>query len=159
MWVKIMAVSENGEQVNGVAGDMDVVGRKRLAFSLVGTAWTESVALRTVAELQVPKILATHGKAPDHALSAHELLQHMPGATNPNATHLQQLLQLLASKGLFTEHLDADAVHPDGAVVRRYALNPISQQLVGDNPKDSMANFVYQMTLGPHIAATINYIG
>jgi len=41
------------------------------------TSWVYSAALRTIVQLDVPHILATHATPPNMAMTAEELLQHM----------------------------------------------------------------------------------
>ena len=157
----ILDIDVNGHKqpVNDSAA-INVVGRDRLAVWQVGLAWTESAALHTVVQLGVPRILATQASPPYYAMSAGKLLQHMPGARNPNVGALENLLQLLACKGVLAEYSETDPAAADGAsVIKTFALNAVSRRLVGDDLSDSMANVSLQMSLGAHNAPTLQYLG
>jgi len=41
------------------------------------TSWIYSAALRTIVQLDVPNILATHAAPPNMAMTAEELLRHI----------------------------------------------------------------------------------
>jgi hypothetical protein len=125
----------------------DIVAK--LVVMLLSVSWTPAAALRTIVELNVPHILATHAPAPSHSMTAEELLQHAPGASRPNARNLERMMRLLTSKNIFSEEVEKVGEGDSLVVTRRYALTPLSRVLVPGHASGTVANFVKFTTMSP----------
>lgn len=111
--------------------------RKQAMLAIMELANMISVpmALNAVVRLNVADALWQGGaNAP---LSASEILPRiLPGADGADAENLQRLLRMLASYGVFREHLAAGE--------RNYSLTEVGKTLVTDEQGLSYAHYVLQ---------------
>lgn len=154
-----------GDDVNQVIWDSEEVdGQARKAIFDLSLGWQVPAALRVIAQLNVPHVLATHAAAPTWCMSAQEILQHVElgdAHAGPNAVNLERLLRLLTCKAVFREHIEERLAPGDGGtqIVRRFALTPMSRVLVPGHPRGTFRGMVLHMTLGPEYAAALQYLG
>ncbi|KAG0602976.1 hypothetical protein M758_10G055600 [Ceratodon purpureus] len=130
----------------------------KLVVMLLSISWTPAAALRTIVELNIPKILATHASAPTHSMTAEELLERAPGASKPNARNLERMMRLLTCKNIFTEEVENVSEGGLLKVIRRYALTPLSRVLVPDHATGTMANFVKFTTMSPVFCKAMEHL-
>ena len=158
--------SESKEAAGSIAGagsDSEEAGKARNILLDICADWIFPAALRTVVELDVAHILASHATKYDKAgLTAEELVQYMPDATCPSPLILERLLRMLVTKGIFAEHVVLnDVAHGDHTitrVVRRFSLNSSSRYLVPGTP-DTLRYWTLLTTLSPEFAAALEFLG
>ncbi|KAK9168523.1 hypothetical protein Syun_000663 [Stephania yunnanensis] len=115
---------------NNTASDRERRNESRLKILELANMTSVPMALNAVVRLNVPNTMAHHS-AP---ISAADLLRLTPAADPDN---LQRLLRLLASHGVFAEHLS------DGGL-RKYSLTDVGRTLVSDESGLSYAEYVLQ---------------
>ena len=143
--------------------DPEEAGKARNILVDICSDWIFPAALRTVVELDVAHILASHATTYEMAsMTAEELVQYMPGATCPSPLNLERLLRMLVTKGIFAEHVVMNDVaqgdHTTTRVVRRFSLTWLSRYLVPGTP-GTVRCWALLMTLSPEFAAALEFLG
>lgn len=108
---------------DGGEGPVEVHKKANWAMMELSNMIAVPMSLYAVVRLNVPAAIWQSGT--NFPLSAAEILPllHPPPPPSADPANLQRLLRLLASHGVFTEHLS-----PSG--VRRFSLTPVGQTLV-----------------------------
>ncbi|GLJ14671.1 hypothetical protein SUGI_0237670 [Cryptomeria japonica] len=99
------------------------------------------MALKAVVLLNIPHIIATHGR--ENPLSVDEIAEHISAPIEnkvPQKEYLSRILRLLASCGVFTEDVDEQTKQ------RKYGLNSVSKLLVKEEKRDSCVPFLMLVT-------------
>ncbi|KAH9330358.1 hypothetical protein KI387_002466, partial [Taxus chinensis] len=98
---------------------------------------TKPMALKAAVLLNIPQIIATHGK--ENLLTVEDIASHIPASTSNKVAdkeYLFRIMRFLASCGVFTEEID------DNNKQFKYGLNSVSKLLVNEENKESCVPFL-----------------